>query len=171
MARNEEQVQGWFTGQVPDAWFSGPPEIKTDREEILVVGALPDVESPTEASDDAKSAARAARIQRFREETREQRMQIAGEAEHVFQRKVSWGAVCGDVRRLFTTGSVPVMTRLRINQRAVLDTLVDAGVARTRSEALTWCVRLVGKNETQWLVELRDAFSRVEQVRQSGPDA
>ena len=43
------------------------------------------------------------------------------------------------------------MTRLRQPQRMVLDTLVDAGVARSRSDALAWCVRLVGQHEDDWL--------------------
>ena len=38
----------------------------------------------------------------------------------------------------------------------MLDTLVDAGVARSRSEALVWAVRLVGQHADEWLAELRD---------------
>jgi hypothetical protein len=72
---------------------------------------------------------------------------------------------------MFTTLSVPVMTRLRQPERQVLDTLVEAGVARSRSDALAWCVRLVGKNTESWLGELRDAMQQVERVRSSGPDA
>ena len=82
---------------------------------------------------------------------------------------MAWGVDSGDQRELFTTLSVPVMTRLRQADRAVLDTLVDAGVARSRSEALAWCVRLVGKNAETWLAELREAMQKVEQVRESGP--
>ena len=52
---------------------------------------------------------------------------------------------CGDTSELFTPASVPVMTRLRQPERIVLDTLVDAGVARSRSDALAWAVRLVGR--------------------------
>src|SRR5216117_3924042 len=72
---------------------------------------------------------------------------IAREAEHRFRKKVSWGATCGDLTELFTTLSIPVMTRLRMPQREVLDTLVNAGVARSRSHALAWCVKLVAENE------------------------
>ena len=50
------------------------------------------------------------------------------------------------------------MTRLHMRQRRVLDTLVDAGVARSRSEALAWCVELVGRNETEWIAKLRGAL-------------
>jgi hypothetical protein len=67
--------------------------------------------------------------------------------------------------------SVPVMTRLRQRDRLVLDTLVDAGVARSRSDALAWCVRLVGKHSDDWLGQLREAMRTVEQVRDAGPSA
>jgi hypothetical protein len=70
---------------------------------------------------------------------------------------------------MYTTHSVPVMTRLRQNERTVLDTLVDAGVARSRSDALAWCVRLVGEHEDSWLSDLRTALQHVEQVRAEGP--
>jgi len=96
-------------------------------------------------------------------------MQIADEAERQFGRKVAWGASSGDVKRLFTTMSVPVMTRLRLPERQVLDTLVESGVARSRSDALAWCVRLVGKHEADWMQDLRDALVHVQKVRAEGP--
>ena len=65
--------------------------------------------------------------------------------------------------------SVPVMTRLRQPERSVLDTLVDAGVARSRSDALAWCVRLVGEHTEDWLGQLREAMTAVERVRAEGP--
>ena len=77
---------------------------------------------------------------------------------------------CGDAEELFTNLSVPVMTRLRLPERRVLDTLVDAGVARSRSHALAWCVRLVGDHEGDWITQLRDALVHVEKVRAEGPD-
>jgi hypothetical protein len=162
-------VQAWFSGRVPDGWFSGPPEVSMDGDEMLVIGNLPDVEVAKGSKADAKTAARSARIDRFREETREQRMRIAQEAEHMFRRKVSWGAACGGERKLFTTMSTPVMTRLRMTERQVLDTLVESGVARSRSDALAWCVRLVGQNQETWIKELREALVKVGQVRQQGP--
>ncbi len=167
---NDTELQAWFTGRLPDGWFSAPPEITLDREELLVVGTLPDVELPKDTTDAAAGAARRARIERFREETRQARMRIAEEVQRRLGRKVSWGAECGGVRELFTTISVPVMTRLRQPERRVLDTLVDAGVARSRSEALAWCVRLVGRHQGDWIEQLRDALVHVEKVRAEGPD-
>ncbi|HZD03619.1 MAG TPA: hypothetical protein VE173_01840 [Longimicrobiales bacterium] len=170
-ARNigEEELAGWFAGRLPQGWFEGPPEVSCDREEIVVVGTLPDPELAPDAAPEAILAARRARIGGFREDTRERRIRIAVEAEHRFGRKVSWGARCGDVRTLFTTLSVPAMTRLRMSERRVLDTLVEAGVARSRSHALAWCVRLVSERQDEWLKDLREALSHVEKVRREGP--
>ena len=165
----EEEVQGWFSGRLPDGWFTGAPEVSVDREEILVVGTLPDPEVAKDSAPEVVASAREARIDGFREDTREQRMRIADEAQHRFGRRVSWGATAGDVRKLFTTVSMPVMTRLRMSERAVLDTLVDAGVARSRSHALAWCVRLVGENQTEWIENLRNALVAVEKARSEGP--
>jgi hypothetical protein len=96
-------------------------------------------------------------------------MAIADAAQERYGRSVAWGAACGDTRELFTNLSVPVMTRLRQRERLVLDTLVDAGVARSRSEALAWAVRLVGQHADEWLSELREAMASVEEVRGRGP--
>jgi hypothetical protein len=154
---------------MPSDWFSGTPEISLDREEITVIGLLPSPETPEDTSEAERAATAEGRSRRFREETRQQRVEIAREAEHRFGRKVSWGVICNEKIVMFTTFSVPVMTRLRQPERLVLDTLVDAGVARSRSDALAWCVRLVGQHEDSWLADLREALRHVEQVRADGP--
>jgi len=164
-----ERLRGWFIARVPGDWFAEPPDVTLDREEITVVGALAAPEAEAGATDAECAAAAEARIRRFREETRQQRIEIAREAEHRFGRKVSWGVICHGKKVMFTTFSVPVMTRLRQPERLVLDTLVDAGVARSRSDALAWCVRLVGEHEDTWLADLKDALRHVEQVRAEGP--
>ena len=164
------EVQAWFVGRLPDDWFEGAPTVHSDREELLVIGALsaPTLDEGAEA--DARTVAERSRLQGFREDTRERRMRIADEAELLWGRKVSWGARCGESEQHFTTQAVPVMTRLRMEQRAVLDTLIDAGVARSRSEALAWCVRLVGQHQSEWIGQLRDAVEQVDRVRAAGPD-
>ena len=154
---------------MPSEWFAGSPDVTADREEILVVGTLSDPELPGGATPEATAAARLSRIEGFREDTRERRMGIADEAQHRFGRRVSWGAQCGDVRKLFTTVSAPAMTRLRMPERRVLDTLVDAGVARSRSHARAWCVRLVADKQDAWGKDLREALTNVEKVRGEGP--
>lgn len=166
---DEQELAGWFAGRLPGDWFERPPEIAADRDEIVVTGTLSEPVLDDGATEEAKAAAREARIDGFREDTRDRRIRIANEAERRFRRKVSWAARCGDVERSFTTLSVPAMTRLRMRERRVLDTLVDSGVARSRSHALAWCVRLVAERQDEWLSDLRDALSRVEEVRGKGP--
>jgi hypothetical protein len=168
-AAHDEALRGWFTGRLPAGWFTGTPDIKVDREEITIVGTISGPEIAADATDAETAAAAEGRSRRFREETREHRIEIAREAEHKFGRKVSWGVECEGHRVMFTTFSVPVMTRLRQAERQVLDTLVDAGVARSRSDALAWCVRLVGEHQDTWLADLRAALRKVEQVRAEGP--
>jgi len=163
-------THGWFAGRLPDGWFVGAPEVTYDREEILVVGELSEPELPADADDEAKTAARQARIEGFREDTRAARMRIADDAERKFGRKVAWGARCRDEIVTFTSLGVPVMTRLRMPERAVLDTLVEASVARSRSEALAWCVRLVRDHESDWIEQLRGALAHVDEARAGGPE-
>jgi hypothetical protein len=163
-------VRGWFTGRLPQDWFTGPADVRVDREEIAIIGPLPAPETGEGVSDAERSAGIDGRIKAFREDTRDRRIAIAREAEHRFGRKVAWGVECDGRRALFTHLSVPVMTRLRQPERLVLDTLVAAGVARSRSEALAWSVRLVGSNAEAWLGELREAMQQVDRVRAQGPD-
>jgi hypothetical protein len=174
MITNEEleRVRGWFAGRLPAEWLHEQPSITLDREEITVVLSIPDVELTGNTPSEAEiGEARAGRARAFREETREQRMEIAREAQHRYERKVSWGIRVAGHEELWTHVAAPVMTRLRQPQRMVLDTLVEAGVARSRSEALAWCVRLVGQHEQDWLAELRTAMDTVAGVRSKGPAA
>ncbi|MBD3923099.1 hypothetical protein IEZ26_00575 [Nocardioides cavernae] len=151
----------WFHGRLPEAWFS-EVDVTVDREEILVVGTLA-------GTDDVNGAEAEGRIGRFRSETKAERIEIALEAQARYQRKVSWGVRLGDTEALFTHVAAPVMTRLRQPERRVLDTLVDAGVARSRSDALAWSVRLVGQHADEWLGQLRDAMGEVDKLRGEGP--
>lgn len=167
----QERVRGWFTGRLPDEWQAAAPEVRVDREEITVVLTLADVGLGEDAGEAEREEARAGRARAFREETRSKRMGIADEAERRFERKVSWGVRVGDHAELYTHLAAPVMTRLRQPQRMVLDTLVEGGVARSRADALAWCVRLVGQHEGDWLAELRDAMTEVADVRAKGPSA
>lgn len=160
----------WFSGRLPDGWFAGDATVVVDREEITVIGRLPEPEDSETPETEAHASGRVAR---FREETRSERMRIADEAEDRYGRKVAWGVDVGPEgsteRILFTHIAVPVMTRLRQPERQVLDTLVDAGVARSRSDALAWSVRLVGEHADEWLGKLRDAMRNVDDLRSEGP--
>ncbi len=174
-ARNEQdtvssdEISGWIIDRLPDSWYEQPPTVTIDRDEIVIIGRLPAPELGDQVDPSAEAAAEAGRITRFREETREERMTIAREGQQRFGRTISWGAEIGDTRYIFTNLSIPVMTRLRQSERTVLDTLVDSGVARSRSDALAWCVRLVGTNADEWLLKLRAAMESVETIRRQGP--
>jgi hypothetical protein len=162
-----DEVKGWLSGRLPKDWYTSTPEIRMDEDEIWVVGTLPEVQASS--GPDATSAARQGAIQRHRADTREQRMKIAEEARQRFGRNLAWGAKVGDQTQVFTHMAIPVATRLSLPEREVLDTLVRSGVARTRSHALAWCVRLVAKNESGWIGELKEALSKVGDVRSQGP--
>ncbi|MFJ1807272.1 MULTISPECIES: hypothetical protein [unclassified Streptomyces] len=167
----KEKLRGWFAGRLPDDLFEELAEVTADREEITVVGRIAAPRLAEDAPAAEREAAVTARIQEFRERTRETRMAVARDAEHRFRRKVAWGVVCDGERALFTHVAAPVMTRLRQPERQVLDTLIAAGVARSRSDALAWCVRLVQRHTDDWLGELRDSLEHVQRVRAQGPDA
>jgi hypothetical protein len=188
------EIAAWFGERLPTEWTEPAPRVTVDREEITVVLTIAAPETPAAAADTdsdaedtdadaedagtdaegaeaARAEAVAGRVARFRADTREQRIGIAREAERRFRKKVAWGVDCGGQEELFTHLAVPVMTRLRQPERQVLDTLVEAGVARSRAHALAWCVRLVGDNTEAWLAELRTAMAEVEKVRDAGPGA
>lgn len=154
----------WFAEHIPKHWGATAIEVLSDSDETLVI-----VDLGTRRGGAVQGASHDEVVARFRDGTREERMAIAAAAEARFGTKVSWGLRVARELVLFTTATVPVMTRLRLPERRVLDTLIDAGLARTRSEALAWCVRLVGEHEREWLDELRAAFQAVEEVRRKGP--
>lgn len=172
ITREQEQaLRGWFAGRLPEGLFDELLDVTVDREEITVIGRIPEPELGAEASEVERDASLDGRISEFRERTRDERIAVAREAEKRFGRKVSWGVECGGKRAMYTTVAAPVMTRLRQPERQALDTLIAGGVARSRSEALAWCVRLVQRNADEWLSDLRDSLEHVQQVRAQGPDA
>lgn len=161
------EITEWFTSRIAHLFADGV-SVTVDKEEITVVGPLP---RPSETGGEGVDGAGVESIAAYRERTRAARMGIAREAEELFGRKVSWGVRDGEETVLFTHLAVPVMTRLRQNERRVLDTLVGAGVARSRSDALAWCVRLVGRHEEEWIGRLQEALRAVDEARATGPDA
>ncbi len=176
------EISAWVQARLPDEWKTvGTPAITIDRDEITIVVALeaPDPGATDENRDADRHAdgdmaaiaaqAAAGHAARFRDETRDRRMAVAREAEHRFERKIAWGVAIGGSTTLFTHLAVPVMTRLRQPERLVLDTLVAANVARSRADALAWCVRLVGTHADEWLNELRTALHDVDRLRANGP--
>jgi hypothetical protein len=171
MTTTDSTITAWLQGRLPDAWTATPARFTIDRDEITIVLTVDPPALGDDASEVDRAEAVAGRVAGFREETRDARIQIAREAEYRFERKVAWGVTIGDHHELFTHVAVPVMTRLRQPERLVLDTLVAANVARSRADALAWCVRLVGRNTEAWLSELREAMHEVERLRADGPSA
>lgn len=165
---SESGITAWFTGRLPAGWQQNAPQITVDREEITVRITL-DPLAMDDDSTEARTQAAAGQLASWREDTRDERITVAREAEARFDKKVSWGAGVAEESALFTHLAVPVMTRLRQPQRLVLDTLVESGVARSRADALSWCVRLVGRHSEDWLAELRGAMENVKDVRGRGP--
>jgi hypothetical protein len=164
-------AEAWLAGRLPQDWFTGPVEVSRDRDELIIRGDLAAPELADDADDTERALAAKGRATTFREETRERRIEIARELEHLSGKKVSWAVRVGDHETLFTHLAAPVMTRLRQPERQVLDTLVEAGVARSRADALAWCVKLVGERSDSWLAELREAMAQVDEVRRKGPGA
>ncbi len=160
---SDQKIHSWLEGRLPDDWFESFT-VMGDREEITIVGDIP-------APDSDAAESRSGRIRRFREETRQARIAVARELEASTGRKVTWGAACGETTEIFTRLAVPVMTRLAQPQRLVLDTLVESGVARSRSDAVAWCVRLVAQHQGEWLTDLDTAMTEVRRVREEGPTA
>ena len=112
-------------GRLPDDWFTGAPTVTVDREEIVVIGELAGA-----GGGGRRGAGRPPRRAASAASARTPATPgctIADEAEARYGRKVAWGASIGDDPVLFTHLAVPVMTRLRQDERRVLDTLVDAG--------------------------------------------
>ena len=171
------EIKTWFKKRLPEDWYSfnegfdSEMQVLADRDEIVLIGPLPEPETDADADEDAIETARRATVKSWRQQTRDKRIEVAADAQERFGKHVSWGASIGGDRFLFTHISVPTMTRLKITDRQVLDTLVDAGVASSRSEALAWCVRYAGRKEEQWLNDLKAAFKSVSEVREKGPAA
>ncbi len=96
------RLEGWFAGRLPDEWFTGPPTVTRIARRSSWWARSPNRTIPTAPTRLPSPRPAGPVIQRFREETREQRMRIADEAEIGTGRKVAWGARCGDEQKTFT---------------------------------------------------------------------
>ncbi len=157
----DRDVPSWVAQQLPPLLAHRPPEVRQYADELLIVLHV----VPPEAFDSESIEASQALIGRLRAETRGLRMQIASELEGTLGLPVAWGMRLGELEMLFTTRTAPVMTRLGRAERDVLDTLVAAGVADTRSSALAYTVRAFAAEHGAWLAEVREAIAEVERVR------
>ncbi len=153
----EEELLGLLTRRLPPDLLAAPPELRRYTDELLLVLRL---EPPADEPEAAQAL-----ITRRREETRPLRVELARELERATGLPVAWGMRVGAVESLFTTRTAPVMTRLGRGEREVLDTLVAAGVADTRSSALAYAVRAFAAEHAEWIGEVRQAIAEVDRVR------
>jgi hypothetical protein len=154
-AMREDDLLSLLARRLPPDLAAAPPEVRRYPDELLLVLRL----------DGPAGVEPQALIARRRAETRGLRMEIARELERATGLPVAWGMRAGGQEILFTTRTAPVMTRLGRAEREVLDTLVAAGVADTRSSALAYAVRAFAAEHAEWLAEVRTAIAEVERVR------
>ena len=160
----DPELQAWLHARLPSSLMVEPPHIKAYRDEIVIMlhlGSPPSSEGDSEQQQSAEQEM----IAQQREMSRPMRMKLAKQLQKRLGKTVSWGMRAGASEMLFTTRTVPVMTRLGRAEREVLDTLVAAGVAETRSSALAYTVRTFALEHVEWLNEVREAIEQVEQVR------
>ena len=87
------EISAWFGGRLPAEWVEhGEPSITVDRDEVTVVLTIAEPDLDDDADDSVRSEALAGRVAGWRDETKQQRIRIAREAERRFDQKVAWGA-------------------------------------------------------------------------------
>jgi hypothetical protein len=161
----KDELQHWLQEQLPAQLLASAPEIAVYDDEVVVMLPLTAEAPGAESSNEDQRDAALRLIGQRREETRALRMRFARDLQEIFGRPVAWGMRAGETSVLFTTRTAPVMTRLGRAERNVLDTLVAAGVADTRSSALAYTVRAFATEHADWLAEVRAAIKQVDQVR------
>jgi hypothetical protein len=162
---NPGEIEAWLTEQLPPDLRAAPPQVAIYDDEIVLV-LCPQPPALPGDDEDARRIAERMLIARLREESRPLRMRLADALQTRYSRPVSWGMRLGDSEALFTARTAPVMTRLDRREREVLDTLVAAGVAETRSAALAYCVRVFASEHGDWLAELRGVIAQVQEARE-----
>lgn len=90
--QTNSSIEAWLTGRIPSDWSTvAAPTIVIDREEITITITADEPDLADDASDADRAEAVAGRITGFREDTRDQRIGIARDGEHRFERKVCVG--------------------------------------------------------------------------------
>lgn len=155
------EIQTWLAEQLPHELTAAPPEVRLYDDELVVTLQV----APPAADNGDEGELEQRLIARLRETSRPLRMQLARDLQHRLHVPVAWGMRCGATETIFTSRTVPVMTRLNRREREVLDTLVAAGVAETRSAALAYTVRAFAEAHGEWLDEVGIVIEQVQQVR------
>lgn len=162
---NQTELQHWLQAHLPVDLVVKLPEVRVYPDEIVVILQLSDAGLGREVGEQELMEAEHQLIAERREETRPLRMRLARELQARLNRPIAWGMRVGTSEMLFTTRSAPVMTRLGRAERELLDTLVAAGVAETRSAALAYVVRAFAVEHADWLAEMRQALTQIDEVR------
>lgn len=159
-----QELQGWLEARLPEELRAAPPEIRLYDDEMVVLLTSAALVSAGPSAEERRTAEER-RIDELREETRPLRIRLARDLQAAAGRPVAWGLRIGATEVLFTSRTVPVMTRLGRAERELLDTLVAAGVAETRSAALGYVVRAFAAEHSEWLADMRAAIAQMHSVR------
>ena len=89
MSIDTATIQEWFDAHVDVEWGTEGIEITADDDEILAVVSVSTAEEELPDDDADKEIAIKRIARRFRSGTRQSRMSVAGEAQELFERKVS----------------------------------------------------------------------------------
>ena len=158
-----ERVAGWFAGRLPQEWQATPAQITIDREEITVRLSIPDVEwARTQTAARSRGAGRPGQGV-----PRGDPRQADGDRPRGRAPLRRQGVVGTAGRRGRRRAQRALDPRRRAGDDPAAPAAADGPghprrrrVARSRADALAWCVQLVGQHEDDWLTELRDAWRR-----------
>ena len=158
-----QELTRWLLSQLPASVTGSDPEITLDADELLIILNL-NTDSLKDGCEALKKREQEL-IERRRSETRKLRIQLGRQLEEISGCAVSWGMQAGGTVELFTMNTVAVMTRLSHAERQVLDTLIAANVANTRSAALAYIVRAFAIEHQEWLNQAQEAAKHMANLR------
>jgi hypothetical protein len=159
-----QELTQWLLSQLPASVVGSDPEITINADELLITLNL-NTETLMGKGEALKNAEHAL-IEHQRSETRTLRIQLGRHLERTYGCAVSWGMRAGGTVQLFTTNTTAVMTRLSRTERQVLDTLIAANVANTRSAALGYIVRTFAIEHQEWLNQAQEAAKHMTNLRE-----
>jgi hypothetical protein len=168
MSSDPDEIKSWLLEQLPSSVLASDPEINIESDELLVILHVA-VDSVT-GEGEARAQSERALIDRLRTETRALRIHLGRSINRTYGMIVSWGMQAGETLQRFTSNTtVPVMTRLTRTERHVLDTLIAANIANTRSTALSYIVRTFAAEHRDWLNEIQGVARHMARLRKQVP--
>jgi hypothetical protein len=150
--------------QLPAHLLGEEPELTLEDDELLVVMQV-NTDGVTGEGKERRLGEQEL-IMRLRQESRALRIQLARAIHHDYGFVVSWGMRAGETLRMFTSNATkPVMTRLTREERKVLDSIIAANIANTRSAAISYIIRIYAREHQDWLQEVQLLSERMAQLR------